>query len=115
MVRGRRRKADQVYKLRDKISENNNNMEPIHKAAAAGDLDALRRELERGVSPDSVCPHGFVPLHFAVTGDLDRLRKMRAADELRRETRELWEERRGEGVEVVALVGTEAARRAHFP
>ena len=27
-----------------------------------------------------------------------------AADQLRRETRELWEERRGEGVEVGALV-----------
>ncbi len=48
-------------------------MEPIHKAAAACDLDWLRRELERGVSPDVVCPHGFVPLHFAVTGELDRL------------------------------------------
>jgi ankyrin repeat protein len=40
-------------------------MEPIHKAAAAGDVDALRRELERGVSPDSVGPHGLVPLNFA--------------------------------------------------
>ena len=38
-----------------------------------------------------------------------------APDHLRRETRELCEERRGEGVEVVALVGAEAARRDNFP
>ena len=35
-------------------------------------------------------------------------------DHLRRETRELLEERRGDGVEVGALVILEAARRAHF-
>ena len=32
-------------------------MEPIHTAAARGDVAALRRELESGVSPDSVGPH----------------------------------------------------------
>ena len=37
-----------------------------------------------------------------------------AADELRREQRKLRDKRRGEGVEVGALVGAEAARRAHF-
>jgi hypothetical protein len=36
-------------------------------------------------------------------------------DHLRRETRELWEERRGDGVKVGALVILEAARRDHFP
>ena len=36
------------------------------------------------------------------------------ADHLRRETRELWDERCGDGVEVFALVGSEAARRDHF-
>ena len=40
-------------------------MEAIHTAAARGDVDALRRELERGVSPDSVGPHSLVPLHFS--------------------------------------------------
>ena len=32
-------------------------MEAIHTAAARGDVDALRRELESGVSPDQVGPH----------------------------------------------------------
>ena len=38
-----------------------------------------------------------------------------AADHLRREVGEFWGEGRGEGVEVVALVFFDAARRAHFP
>ena len=38
-----------------------------------------------------------------------------AADHLRREVGELRGEGRGEGVEVVALVLSEAARRDHFP
>ena len=40
-------------------------MEAIHTAAARGDVDALRRELESGVSPDQVGPHSLVPLHFS--------------------------------------------------
>ena len=36
------------------------------------------------------------------------------ADYLRRETRELWDKRCGDGVEAVALVAAEAARRDHF-
>ena len=38
-----------------------------------------------------------------------------AADHLRREVGEFRSEGRGEGVEVVALVLSEAARRDHFP
>ena len=37
----------------------------IHRAATYGDVDALRRELASGVSPDQVGPHGLVPLHFS--------------------------------------------------
>ena len=38
---------------------------PIHRAAIAGDLEALRRELEAGVSPDCLCYSGgsqYTPL-----------------------------------------------------
>ena len=40
---------------------------PIHDAAAKGDADALRQELERGWTPDQVGPHGLAPLHFAAS------------------------------------------------
>ena len=39
---------------------------PIHEAAQNGDVDALRRELESGVSPDVLCPRGSVPLHLVI-------------------------------------------------
>ena len=49
-------------------------MEPIHRAAREGDVDALRRELESGVSPDVVSPQGLVPLHYVVAwADNDRV------------------------------------------
>ena len=49
-------------------------MEPIHRAAREGDVDALRRELESGVSPDVVSPQGLVPLHYVVAwADHDRV------------------------------------------
>ena len=38
----------------------------IHRAATYGDVDALRRELESGVSPDVLCPQGSVPLHLVI-------------------------------------------------
>ena len=47
---------------------------PIHTAAHDGDVDALRRELESGVSPDVVSPQGLVPLHYVVAwADHDRV------------------------------------------
>ena len=39
-------------------------MAPIHDAARAGDVEALRRELERGVSPDTD-EYGMTPLFTA--------------------------------------------------
>lgn len=39
-------------------------MAPIHDAALAGDVEALRRELERGVSPDTD-EYGMTPLFTA--------------------------------------------------
>ena len=47
-------------------------MEPIHTAATFGNVDALRRELAKNVSPDLVCPNGFVPLHNVVAGAYGR-------------------------------------------
>ena len=44
---------------------------PIHEAAQNGDVDALRRELESGVSPDTPGPYGLRPLHFVPTHDAD--------------------------------------------
>ena len=42
---------------------------PIHKAAHDGDVAALRRELDDGVSPDAVdSTHGFAPLHYLCGG-----------------------------------------------
>jgi hypothetical protein len=41
-------------------------MAPIHDAANAGNVEALRRELERGVLPDMRDVNGFTPLFTAV-------------------------------------------------
>ena len=41
-------------------------MAPINDAVRAGDVEALRRELERGVPPDTRDGHGFTPLLIAV-------------------------------------------------
>ena len=42
---------------------------PIHKAAHDGDVAALRRALDDGVSPDAVdSTHGFTPLHYLCGG-----------------------------------------------
>ena len=35
-------------------------------------MDALRQELAKNVSPDLVCPNGFVPLHYVVSGAYGR-------------------------------------------
>ena len=40
---------------------------PLHRAAVSGNADALRRELERGVSPNIADPYGFNPLDFAAS------------------------------------------------
>lgn len=38
---------------------------PLHDAAVANDVDALRRLLRQGADPDSVTPSGFTELHLA--------------------------------------------------
>ena len=40
-------------------------MKTIHDAAATGNVEALRRELERGVSPDTPGEYGTTPLYLA--------------------------------------------------
>jgi len=58
-------------------------MAPIHEAANAGDVEALRRELERGVSPDARWNHGVTPLFLAVdrrSADCVRLLLQAGAD-----------------------------------
>ena len=41
----------------------------IHKAARRADLDALRRELAKGVSPNALCGYyGWTPLHHLCLG-----------------------------------------------
>ena len=44
----------------------------IHNFAGNGNVDALRRELAKNVSPDLVCPNGCVPLHHVVGGAIGR-------------------------------------------
>ena len=44
----------------------------IHNFATHGNVDALRQELAKNVSPDLVCPNGFVPLHNVVAGAYGR-------------------------------------------
>ncbi len=44
----------------------------IHDFAGNGNVDALGRELAKNVSPDLVCPHGCVPLHYVVGGAIVR-------------------------------------------
>ena len=39
-------------------------MAPLHDAVRAGDVEALRRELERGISPDTL-EYGMTPLYTA--------------------------------------------------
>jgi len=42
---------------------------PIHEAATSGDVDALRRALEDGGSPNAAdTPYGFTPLHYLCGG-----------------------------------------------
>ena len=38
--------------------------QPIHRAADAGDVDTLRRELDDGVSPNALSGRGRTPLHY---------------------------------------------------
>ena len=38
--------------------------EPIHQAAERGDVAALRRELDDGVSPNALSGRGRTPLHY---------------------------------------------------
>ena len=38
--------------------------QPIHRAAKDGDVDALRRELDDGVSPNALSGRGRTPLHY---------------------------------------------------
>ena len=45
-------------------------MPPIHTAAINGDADALRRELESGVLPDTPDQFGFLPLHLVVSNEI---------------------------------------------